>query len=145
MMRVRSTDSTITTLIELAATRSLTFRNLVTLIQASDGMVYVEPGECGHGTRACLKLWMQASGSTRFLRVVVSRVRGSSDIDFLSSIGHELQHSVEALSEPTTVNSLGMFNYFSRTGVYGSNRFETVEAIHVGDAVRRELGDLRVR
>jgi hypothetical protein len=52
---------------------------------------------------------------------------------------------VEALSEPTTVNSLGMFNYFSRTGVYGSNRFETVEAIHVGDAVRRELGDLRVR
>ena len=144
MMRVRSTDSTIATLIDLAATRSLTFRNLVSLIQASNGMVYVEPGECGHGTRACLKVWMQASGSTRFLRVVVSR-RGSSDTDFLSSIGHELQHSVEALSEPATVNSVGVFNYFSRVGTYGNNRFETVEAIHAGDAVRRELGNLRAR
>jgi hypothetical protein len=145
IMRVRSTDSTIATLIDLAATRSLTFRNLVSLIQASDGMVYVEPGECGHGTRACLKLWMHASGSTRFLRIVVSRPRGGSDMDFMSSIGHELQHSVEALSEPATVNGVGLFNYFNRTAMPGNNRFETVEAIHAGDAVRRELGNLRVR
>jgi len=145
IMRVRSTDSTITTLIGLAATRSLTFRTLVSLIQASDGMVYVEPGECGHGTRACLKLWMQSTGSTRFLRVVVSRRRGGSDMEFLGSFGHKLQHTVEALSEPGTVNSLGVFNYFSRTATYGSNRFETVEAIHAGDAVRQELGELRAR
>jgi hypothetical protein len=145
LMRVRSTDSTITTLIELAATRSLTFKKLVSLIQASDGLVYVEPGECGHGTHACLKLWMQASGSTRFLRVVVSRQRGSSDMDFLGSIGHELQHSVEALSEPGTVDSVGLFNFFSRTATRGNNRFETMAAINAGDAVRSELGNLRVR
>ena len=145
IMRVRSTDSAIAMQIELAATRSLTFRNLVSLIQASDGMVYVEPGECGHGTRACLKMWMQASGSTRFLRVVVSRPRGGSDMDFMSSIGHELQHSVEALSEPATVNGLGLFNFFNRMAMHGNNRFETVEAIHAGDAVRRELRDLRAR
>lgn len=145
LMRVRSSDSTIATLIDLAATRSLTFRNLVSLIQASDGMVYVEPGECGHGTNACLKLWMQVSGSTRFLRVVVSRRRGSSDMEFLGSIGHELQHSVEALSEPGTVNSIGLFNFFSRTSVLGNNRFETVAALNAGDAVRRELGNLRTR
>jgi hypothetical protein len=145
LMRVRSTDSTIATLIDLAATRSLTFRNLVSLIQASDGIVYVEPGDCGHGTRACLKLWMQASGSTRFLRVVVSRRRGSSDMEFLGSIGHELQHSVEALSEPATVDSLGLFNFFSRAAVFGNNRFETVAAISAGDAVRKELGNFRTR
>lgn len=140
MMRVRSSDATIAALIDQAATRSLTFRKLLSLIQASDGMVYVEPGRCGHGTHACLMVWMQASGSTRFLRVVVSRRRGISDQDLLGSIGHELQHSVEALSESGTVNSVGLFNFFSRTATHGgSNRFETTEAIKAGDAVRQEL------
>jgi hypothetical protein len=145
MTRVRSSDASIATLIDQAATRSLTFRRLLSLIQASDGMVYVEPGQCGHGTHACLVVWMQASGSTRFLRVLVNRRRGSSDEDLLSSIGHELQHSVEALSEPNTVDSLGLFNFFSRTAILGNNnRFETIEALKAGDAVRQELS-ARVR
>jgi hypothetical protein len=144
LLRVRSTDSAITALIELAATRSPTFKNLVALIQASDGIVYVEPGECGHGTRACLKVWMRASGTTRFLRVVVNRA-GRSDVDLMGSIGHELQHSVEALSERGTVDSATLYSFFSRTAFGGDNRFETVEAINVGDAVRHELRDLRGR
>jgi hypothetical protein len=142
--RVRSSDQAITQFIELAATRSLTFRNLVALIQTSDGIVYVEPGECGHGTRACLKLWMSASGSTRFLRVVVNRRRAFSDVDFMGSIGHELQHTVEALSEPNTVNSVRLYYFFARTAISGQ-RFETSAAIAAGDAVRHELRDLRVR
>ena len=144
IFRVRSSDQAITEFIELAATRSLTFRNLVALIQTSDGIVYVEPGECGHGTRACLKLWMSASGSTRFLRVVVNRRRARSDVDFMGSIGHELQHTVEALSEPNTINSVRLYNFFSRIAISGE-RFETTAAILAGDAVRHELRDLRVR
>ena len=142
--RVRSSDQAITQFIELAATRSLTFRNLVALIQTSDGIVYVEPGECGHGTRACLKLWIGASGSTRFLRVVVNRRRAYSDVDFMGSIGHELQHTVEALSEPNTVNSMRLYNFFTRIAVSGQ-RFETAAALTAGDAVRHELRDLRGR
>ncbi len=143
--RVRSTDQAITEFIEMAATRSLTFRSLVTLIQTSDGIVYVEPGECGHGTRACLKLWVGVSGSTRFLRVVVNRRRARSDVDFMGSIGHELQHTVEALSEPNTVNGLRLYNFFDRTAATRHDRFETVEAINAGNAVRRELSGLRPR
>jgi len=143
-LRVRSSDQAIAQFIELAATRSLTFRNLVALIQTSDGIVYVEPGECGHGTRACLKLWMGASGSTRFLRVVVNRRRAYSDADFMGSIGHELQHTVEALSEPNTVDGVRLYNFFTRTAVAGE-RFETRAAIAAGDAVRHELRELRVR
>jgi hypothetical protein len=145
LRRVRSTDASITELIGVGAERSLTFRNLMALIQASGGMVYVEPGACGHGTRACLKMWMCARGSTRFLRVVVNRARGTSDTEVVSSIGHELQHSVEALSEPTTVDSLGLYNFFSRTTLLHGERFETVAAIQAGDAVRRELGAFRER
>jgi hypothetical protein len=145
VLRVRSSDASITELIGLGAERSLTFRNLMAIIQGSDGMVYVESGACGHGTRACLKMWMCARGSTRFLRVMVNRVRGTSDLDLVSSIGHELQHSVEALSEPATVDSLGLYNFFSRTASARNDRFETVAAIHAGDAVRRELDAFRER
>src|SRR5215831_14338074 len=71
LFRVRSSDGAIANLIDAAAARSLTFRRLLTVIQASDGIVYVEPGPCGHGTRACLKVWMGMAGSTRFLRVMI--------------------------------------------------------------------------
>ena len=144
-IRVRSSDAAIAEFIDLAAARSQTLRSLVARIEASDGIVHVEPGVCGHGTRACLKLWMTASGSTRFLRVVVNRKKASSDADFGGSIGHELQHTVEALSNPATVDSLRLYNFFSRTASPSEDRFETIEAIHAGDAVRRELGGLRAR
>jgi hypothetical protein len=145
ILRVRSTDQAIAEFIGLASTRSLTFRNLVSLIQTSDGIVYVEPGECGHGARACLKMWMGVGGSNRFLRVLVNRKRAGSDADFMGTIGHELQHSVEALSDPGTVTGLGLYNFFDRTAPTGRSRFETVEAIKAGDAVRRELSGFRLR
>jgi len=145
ILRVRSSDVAITTLIDLAATRSVTFKNLVALIQASNGIVYVEPGACGHGTRACLKMWMGLSGQTRFLRVMVNRQWTASDVDLMGSIGHELQHTVEALSERNTMDGLSLYNFFSRIGLSGDNRFETVEAINVGNAVRHELRGLARR
>jgi hypothetical protein len=144
LFRVRSSDSAITAFIELAATRSPTFRNLLALIQASDGIVYVEPGDCGnHGARACLKGWMGAAGPNRLLRVMVNRRRANSDVDFMGSIGHELQHTVEALSEPATINSAALYNFFTRIAPSSSGRFETLAAINAGDAVREELSRRR--
>jgi hypothetical protein len=143
LFRVRSTDSAISGFIELAATRSLTFRRLLALVQASDGIVYVEPGECGHGTRACLKVWMRTRGDNRFLRVTVDRRKARSDEDFMGSIGHELQHTVEALSEPSTVDSVGLYNFFSRMALTSGGRFETTAAINAGDAVRDEVARRR--
>jgi hypothetical protein len=39
----------------------LTFRKPLTAIEATNGVVHVEPGSCGHGVRACLKIWMEVS------------------------------------------------------------------------------------
>jgi hypothetical protein len=78
------------------------------------------------------------------LRVLVNPHR-APDADFLGSIGHELQHAVEALSEPANVSGLQLYNFFSRTGFATNTRFETLEAIHAGDAVRRELSGQRLR
>ena len=139
IFRVRSSDSAITESIGRATSQSPTFKRLLTLIQASNGIVYVELGDCQHGTRACLKMWMCASGRTRFLRIMVDRRKSNSDVDFTGSIGHELQHSVEALSESGTIDAVRLFNFFSRIAPTGSDKFETVAAITAGDAVRDEL------
>ena len=137
--RVRSTDSALNGFIELASARSMTFRRLLALIQGSNGIVYVEPGECGHGTRACLKVWMGAAGDNRLLRVVIDRRQARSDEDVMGSIGHELQHTVEALSEQSTNDGIRLYNFFSRAALMSGTRFETTAAIKAGDAVRVEV------
>jgi hypothetical protein len=55
MPRVRSHHPGIASLIERAAERSKTFRGLVEAIDASNGIVYVEEGQCGrHVVKSCV-------------------------------------------------------------------------------------------
>jgi 3-dehydroquinate synthetase len=56
---------------------------------------------------------------TAICAVLVDRQRADSDVDLMGSIGHELQHAIEALSD--------------------NNRFEMTAAIIVGTAIRDEL------
>jgi hypothetical protein len=132
--RARPDDSPLVALIDQARLGSETFRRLLTTIQASDGIVYVEPGECGHGVRACLKMWMQVSGPNRFVRIVINRSKADRDVDVMGPLGHELQHAIEVLSEPAVTNGLTMFNYLKRITPTDNNRFETTAAVNVGNA-----------
>ena len=55
MPRVRFHHPGIASLIERAAERSKTFRGLVEAIDASNGIVYVEEGQCGrHVVKSCV-------------------------------------------------------------------------------------------
>ena len=137
--RVRSTDTSIATLIDRAARGSETFQRLLAAIQRSNGIVYIERGNCGHGARACLKLSVTANGPDRFLRILVDRRKADSDEDFMGSIGHELQHAIEALTQPSITNGAQLYNFFKREAPTANNRFETAAAINAGDAVRLEL------
>jgi hypothetical protein len=141
--RVRSSDSTLAGLIDRATRGSETFRRLITSIQASNGIVYVEPGRCGHGVRACLKIWMQVGGPNRFLRIVIDRSPSDRDVQVMGSLGHELQHAVEVLSEPAVTNGATMYNFLRRTASNHSNRFETTAAVNAGNDVIDELLDQR--
>jgi hypothetical protein len=141
--RVRSSDSALVGLIAQATRGSETFRSLITSIQASNGIVYVEPGRCGHGVRACLKIWMQVSGPNRFLRIVIDRSPSDRDLQVMGSLGHELQHAVEVLSEPAVTNGPTMYNFLRRTASNHSNRFETTAAVNAGNDVIDELLDQR--
>ena len=48
---VRSTDAAVRALMTEAASLSRTFRRMIETIEGTDGIVYVEPGRCGHGCR----------------------------------------------------------------------------------------------
>src|SRR3954471_16557760 len=96
--RVRSTNPVIAAALVQGWERSSTFRSLVRTIEASDGIVYVEHGRCGHGVPACLSLSVASGGGFRLLRVLVDEA--ADLVSLVSVIGHELRHAIEVLSEP---------------------------------------------
>jgi len=137
--RVRSTSLAITALIREAGERSKTFRGLVAAINASDGIVYVEEGICGHGVRACL-VTVIAAGSNRILRVKVD-TRKAADSNLMWLIGHELRHTLEVLSDRTVKSQVDMYFLYGQTGRQqnGGRAFETAAATEAGEAIRAEL------
>jgi hypothetical protein len=137
VMRVRTTTPSLTALIREATERSITFRGLVETINASDGIVYVNEGNCGHGVRACLADVIVA-GPNRILRVHVDTRK--SDWDLMGSIGHELRHAIEVLGDPTVTSNAAMYFFYERTGRRGmESSFETTAAVEAGQAVRSEV------
>lgn len=137
LVRVRSENPAIAALIHEATGRSTTFRRLMETIAATESLVYVEEGKCGHGVRACLVLSVRASGAFRLLRILVNS-RGVADCDLMASLGHELQHAIEVLRDPHVTDLHSAYSFFDHEGPTGSGRFETLAAIHVGLDVGRE-------
>jgi hypothetical protein len=119
------------------AAASAKFRRLVATIDASDGIVYIEPGTCRHGVRACLMLTVQVAGPHRILRIAVDTHRDRREL--VAAIGHELQHAVEVLSDRHVIDYHTMYSFFEHIGPTGSERFETPAAVRVGMEVMAEL------
>jgi hypothetical protein len=135
--RVRGVGPRFAAVISEAAARSTTFRGLVDRIGSTDGIVYVAEGQCGHGVRACLLPTLTMAGPNRVLRILVDPRK--SDRDLMGSIGHELQHAVEVLGNPTIRDNRAMVLFYKQMCDGCGLRFETDAAIRAGDAVRGEL------
>jgi len=134
---VRSEDPLIAQLIADAPGLSATFRDLVTAIDTTNGIVYVESGRCGRGARACLVLDMQVAGPNRILRVLVTTRRDREGL--IGSIGHELHHAWEILQDPKITTSAAMFFHYFGKASLSPNRFETDGAIEAGHRIEDEL------
>jgi len=120
-----------------AAERSTTFRRLVQDIDASDSYVYVDEGECGRGVHACF-VSVTASRSQRFMWVKVDT--NKADADVMGSIGHELRHTLEVISQPSVRSNAAKFFLYEgigRRGTKGSR--ETQAATDAGNAIRSEI------
>ncbi len=114
--RVRSSHAYLRAMIDQAVTRSSTFRRIVAAIEATDGIVYVEHGDCKHGVRACLVLDVTAAAGYRILRIIVDARQ--PDWDVMASIGHELRHALEVLEDPGLVDTPGVYLFYA-TGAAG--------------------------
>jgi hypothetical protein len=139
LSRLRSSDAPVGALIARATEQSATFRGLVEAISSSDGIVYVEPGECGHEVTACL-VTVTAAGAYRMLWIKVDTQK--ADCDLIVSIGHELRHAVEVLTDSDARSGIEMFLYYlkiARRGAGPNLAFETTAAIDAGIAVRSEI------
>jgi len=136
---VRTTNPVLATLIRQATERSATFRGLIDTIEASDGIVHVTEGKCRHGARACLPLTVTIAGPFRILFILVRIDTGRADWDYMGSIGHELHHSIEVLSDPRITSSDAMVRLFTNEGRVVNGTFETDAAINTGSAVRLEV------
>ena len=109
--RVRSNSARIVDAIALGVERSATFRGLVDTIDATDGLVFVEEGRCGHsGIRACLLLSVTIAGPHRLLRILV-KPNKAPGCELVEVIGHELQHAVEVLRERCIRSDLQIHNF----------------------------------
>ena len=135
--RVRSENPLLSGTLVQGAERSTTFRRLIEAINATDGLVYVMEGKCGQGVRACLHMSLELSGQNRLLRILVTP-RRAPGCELMGSIGHELQHALEALGNPNVRTSFGLSSFFHQIGPEGPRRFETPEAIQVGLRVEKE-------
>ena len=141
--RVRSTNAVIGRVLKEASDRSQAFRRLVETINASDGTVFVEEGQCGQGVRACL-VTVTMAGANRNLWVKVDT--DTADVDLMGSIGHELQHAIEVLSDRTVTSGTAMYFFYLKKGSRSqTGTFETRAAVAAGEAVRTEVRKDRAR
>jgi hypothetical protein len=141
---VRSTDSRIVELLNEGATRSETFRRLLSTIRASTDIVYVDFGYCAFGrVNGCLLPVLTSPRGDRYLRILIVRDKNRLSHDqLLALIGHELQHAVEVIDAVDVVDLKTMVAMYSRTGrplTSGLFGFETSAARAAGAAVLSDL------
>ena len=135
--RVRSSHPYIRAMIAEAQVRSASFRRLVAAIEATDGIVYVEEGECHHHLRACFPPIVTSTADVRVLHVIVDARQ--EDWEVMSDIAHELQHALEVLVDRSARTNDRVFFLLQPAATMMREVIETDAAVKAGDAVRKEV------
>ncbi len=137
--RVRATDARLRSLVAEGLHRSRTFAGLLTALNHSDVIVYIESvmilpkGMMGRLTM------MPRAGEYRYLRV---QIRAElSRREAIALIGHELQHAMEIAGATEVRDTSAMIRLYERIGHIstGDHAYDTEAAQDMGRTVRREL------
>ena len=138
--RVRSTDPHILELLHKGVARSKTFAELVTALNTTDVIVYIERSATLPKTLAGRLLLLPLAGNQRYLRI---QVRGDlSPVELISLIGHELRHALELAENPTVRDQSAMLSLYQRIGQPSTgalHTYDTHAAQTAGRRVRMEL------
>jgi hypothetical protein len=135
---VRTTDRSIRHLIARGYRRSPTFAALVTRLQASDVIVYVQevprlPG----GLEGRMMMLPRAHGF-RYVRIQIV-LRGTAE-DAIAVLGHELRHALEVADAPEVGDEDALARLYQRIGMRGGpHLYDTAAAQDTGRLVLKEL------
>jgi hypothetical protein len=138
---VRATEPKILSLIDAGFSGSATFRGLITTLNASDVIIYIEPKLNRQALSGYLAHNIVAQGGYRYLHIAVE-ISGSQR-RLVSLLAHELQHAVEVAQAPDARDAESLERMFSRIaikfGCGGTTCYESQAAIDVEDIVNEEL------
>jgi len=133
---LRSVEVELIADLEIGVRVSPTFRQLVARLEASDIVVYLMfDGSLAPHTDGHVSL-MAMAGGRRYLRLSIDR--HTAGCQRLAILGHELQHAIEALSEPGVRSTYDFVALFQRIGVGNEGRYETKAAVRTGVSVERQ-------
>jgi len=128
-------------LVAAAAASSATVWRLMSDLERTSVVVYVECsppiGERRHGRLS----FLSAAGGHRYLSIWIDQQRSVAERIVL--FGHELQHALEVAQAPSVVSPQTMAVHFATIGWRAHRRhtFETEAALSVGRQVRRDLAE----
>lgn len=136
---VRTTDRYVQRLLTTGVKRSPTLVSLITHLNASDVIVYVEAVQTLPTTLAGRLLLLPLTNQQRYLRIQIT-MSGTQD-ELIALIGHELRHAVEVADAPDVRNESGLVRLYKRIGVRNGTPhcYETEAAQTTARIVRREL------
>jgi hypothetical protein len=137
--RVRAADARLQSLVAEGLNRSRTFASLVTAVNRTDVIVYIETVRVlPKNTMGRLTL-MQRTGDVRYLRV---QIRADlTNRDAIALIGHELQHALEIADASDVRDTTALIRLYERIGhaSSGEHAYDTDAAQDTGRLVRKEL------
>jgi hypothetical protein len=135
---VRCMSDTVRLLVKAGFHRSATFASLITRLEYSDVIVYIESVPRLPNALEGRLLMLPRAHGFRYVRIQVE-LRGSSN-DTIALLGHELQHAVEVAESSDVNDETSLAAMYRRTGIdQGHNVFDSEAARETGRRVLREL------
>ncbi len=138
--RVRAPEARVRSLLAEGLHRSSTFASLVTALNNTDVIVYIEAVmTLPKDTMGRLSMTPRGGGEFRYLRI---QIRADlSRRDGIALIGHELRHALEIAEAADVRDTNSLVRLYERIGhpSIGEHAYDTEAARDTGRLVRREL------
>ena len=135
---VRTQDRSVHYLLKRGFTHSATFALLMTRLEYSDVIVYIEEvPRLPAGLEGRMMILPTAHGQ-RYVRIQIA-MRGASE-DSIALLGHELQHATEVAAATGVNGEADLDALYQRIGTRGgAHMYDTSAAREIARIVRREL------
>jgi hypothetical protein len=136
--RIRSSDPAVRRLMRRGYRQSATFAALVTRLQRSDVIVYIEDVPRLPAALEGRMMMLPRANGHRYVRIQIA-LRGAPE-DSIAVLGHELQHAVEIAEADDVSDAASLQRLYQRIGIRsGPQVYDTTAAQETGRIVRREL------